>query len=81
MAKWEFSLSVHFGGLLDYGYVSKLYLPIPNLKVEFNNFSKSGLWFKIHQLHPEISHFFCSYFMEKSENSKNQKVSIFNIKP
>jgi hypothetical protein len=54
-----FSPSVHFGGILDNIFVFKLYLTVPNSIVEFNNLSKSGLWSKIHQLHPEISQVFC----------------------
>jgi hypothetical protein len=39
----RFSPSVHFGGILDKGFVLKLHLTVPNPKVEINNLSKSGL--------------------------------------
>jgi hypothetical protein len=38
----RFSPSVHFGGILDNGFVLKLHLTVANLIVEFNNLSKSG---------------------------------------
>ncbi len=38
--KIRFSPSVHLGGILDNGFVSKLYLIVPNPIVEFNNLSK-----------------------------------------
>jgi hypothetical protein len=39
----RFSPSVHFEGILNNGFVFKLYVAVPNLIVEFNNLPKSGL--------------------------------------
>jgi hypothetical protein len=38
----KFSPSVHFGGILDNGFVFKLYIFVANSIVKFNNLSKSG---------------------------------------
>ncbi len=51
----RFSPSVHSWGILDSQFVLQLYLTVPNSIVEFSSHSKSGLWSKICQPHPEIS--------------------------
>jgi hypothetical protein len=65
MKNERFSPSVHFGGILDNGFVFKLYIPVPNSKVEFN----------ISTFLPQLRQ--KRDFMEKSENSKNKNMKFF----
>jgi hypothetical protein len=75
--KKRFSPSVNFGDILDNEFVFKLYLIVPNLIVECNNLSISGLWSKICQSHPEISQLFCRNSCKNAISWKIVKMIFF----
>ncbi len=82
-----FSPTVNFKGFFDNYLVLWACLFVKNLIVESNDVSKSGLWFKIRQLNPEISLLSWSdpltasklskFFLSKLSNFPFQTVKIF----